>query len=119
VKVASIASRADDLALALKSIGIRVLAPIPGKGAVGIEIPNLMPEKVGLQELLGRPEFYNHKSPLAFVLGKTVSGEPCIVDLAAMPHLLIAGPPGRKKCLCSCAHLLYFVSNAARTVKLF
>jgi DNA segregation ATPase FtsK/SpoIIIE, S-DNA-T family len=66
VKVSSISSRADDLALAMKSTGIRVLAPIPGKGAVGVEIPNLHPERVGLQELLARPEFFNH--PLSFGL---------------------------------------------------
>ena len=97
VKVASIASRAADLSLAMRSIGIRVLAPIPGKGAVGVEIPNLHPEMVGLQELLSKPEFTNHKSPLAFVLGKTVSGEPYIVDLAALPHILIAGATGAGK----------------------
>jgi len=97
VKVSSIASRSDDLALAMKSIGIRVLAPIPGKGAVGVEIPNSSPEVVGLQELMGRPEFSNHKSPLAFVLGKTVSGEPYNVDLAGLPHILIAGATGSGK----------------------
>jgi S-DNA-T family DNA segregation ATPase FtsK/SpoIIIE len=97
VKVSSIASRADDLALAMKSVGMRVLAPIPGKGAVGVEIPNSTAEPVGLQELLANPDFLNHKSPLAFVLGKTVSGEPYFVDLAAMPHLLIAGSTGAGK----------------------
>ncbi len=97
VKVASIASRAADLSLAMRSTGIRVLAPIPGKGAVGVEIPNLNPEMVGLQELLAKPEFMNHKSPLAFVLGKTVSGEPYIVDLATLPHILIAGATGSGK----------------------
>jgi len=97
VKVSSISSRADDLALAMRSIGIRVLAPIPGKGAVGVEIPNSVPEPVGLRELLAKPEFYNHPSPLAFVLGKTVSGEPYVVDLASLPHLLIAGATGSGK----------------------
>jgi S-DNA-T family DNA segregation ATPase FtsK/SpoIIIE len=81
----------------MRSTGIRVLAPIPGKGAVGVEIPNSSPEFVGLKELLAKPEFYEHPSPLAFVLGKTVSGEPCIVDLAAMPHMLIAGSTGSGK----------------------
>jgi S-DNA-T family DNA segregation ATPase FtsK/SpoIIIE len=97
VKVSSISSRADDLALAMRSTGIRVLAPIPGKGAVGVEIPNSSPERVGLKELLLTPEFLNHKSPLAFILGKTVSGDPCIVDLASMPHILIAGATGSGK----------------------
>jgi len=97
VKISSISSRADDLALAMKAMGIRVLAPIPGKGAVGIEIPNSNPETVGLKEMLARPEFQNHPSPLAFVLGKTVSGEPYIVDLAAMPHMLVAGATGSGK----------------------
>ncbi|MCG3203671.1 MAG: DNA translocase FtsK [Elusimicrobia bacterium] len=97
VKISSISSRADDLALAMKAMGIRVLAPIPGKGAVGIEIPNSNPETVGIKEMLARPEFVNHPSPLAFVLGKTVSGEPYIVDLAAMPHILVAGATGSGK----------------------
>jgi S-DNA-T family DNA segregation ATPase FtsK/SpoIIIE len=97
VKVSSISSRTDDLALAMRSTGIRVLAPIPGKGAVGVEIPNSQPEMVGLRELMARPEFLNHPSPLAFVLGKTVSGEPYIVDLAAMPHMLVAGATGSGK----------------------
>lgn len=97
VKISSISSRADDLALAMKAMGIRVLAPIPGKGAVGIEIPNSNPETVGIKEMLARPEFLNHPSPLAFVLGKTVSGEPYIVDLAAMPHILVAGATGSGK----------------------
>ena len=97
VKISSISSRADDLALAMKAMGIRVLAPIPGKGAVGIEIPNSHPETVGIKEMLARPEFLNHPSPLAFVLGKTVSGEPYIVDLAAMPHILVAGATGSGK----------------------
>ncbi len=97
VKVSSISSRADDLALAMKAMGIRVLAPIPGKGAVGIEIPNSNPETVTLKEMIARPEFQNHPSPLAFVLGKTVSGEPYVCDLAAMPHMLIAGATGSGK----------------------
>lgn len=97
VKVASIVSRSDDLALAMRSTGIRVIAPIPGKGAVGIELPNSNPEMVGLQEMLGKQEFTSHKSPLAFALGKTVSGEPYFVDLAAMPHMLIAGATGAGK----------------------
>lgn len=100
VKVSSISSRADDLALALRSTGIRVLAPIPGKGAVGIEIPNSSPESVGLKELLAKPEFFNHPSPLAFVVGKTVSGEPYVVDLAALPHILVAGATGAGKSVC-------------------
>jgi len=83
------------------------------------KFPNLIAEKVGLQELLGRPDFTDHKSPLAFVGSvKRFSGEPCIVDLAAMPHLLIVGHRGRKKCFVfNALILLYFVSNAARRVK--
>ncbi|MCB4757738.1 MAG: DNA translocase FtsK, partial [Elusimicrobia bacterium] len=100
VKVASITSRADDLALAMRATGIRMLAPIPGKGAVGVEIPNLNPEAVGLRELLSTGDFTNHDSPLAFILGKTVSGEPCIVDLASLPHLLVAGATGAGKSVC-------------------
>ena len=87
---------ADDLSLALAAKRIRILAPIPGKGAVGIEIPNRNPETVYLRELL--PRLGNQRIPIA--LGKKLEGEPFIADLTQMPHLLIAGATGSGKSVC-------------------
>lgn len=96
VKVNRILNLADDLALALKARRIRILAPIPGKGAVGIEIPNRNPETVYLREILS--ELKAEKIPVA--LGKRLEGEPFIADLTEMPHLLIAGATGSGKSVC-------------------
>ena len=96
VKVNRILNLADDLSLALAAKRIRILAPIPGKGAVGIEIPNRNPETVYLRELLSN--FKNEKIPVA--LGKRLEGEPFIADLTEMPHLLIAGATGSGKSVC-------------------
>ncbi len=96
VKVNRILNLADDLSLALAAKRIRILAPIPGKGAVGIEIPNRNPEMVYLRELLSN--FKNEKIPVA--LGKRLEGEPFIADLTEMPHLLIAGATGSGKSVC-------------------
>ncbi len=100
VKISSIVNLADDIALAMKAARVRVLAPIPGKGAVGVEIPNPDSVTVTLKEILGDPRFQNHKSPLMVALGKTSSGEPYITDLAPMPHLLVAGATGTGKSVC-------------------
>jgi len=96
VKVNRILNLADDLSLALAAKRIRILAPIPGKGAVGIEIPNRNPETVYLRELL--PRLGNQRIPVA--LGKKLEGEPFIADLTQMPHLLIAGATGSGKSVC-------------------
>ena len=96
VKVNRILNLADDLSLALAAKRIRILAPIPGKGAVGIEIPNRNPETVYLRELLSN--FKKEKIPVA--LGKRLEGEPFIADLTEMPHLLIAGATGSGKSVC-------------------
>ncbi len=96
VKVNRILNLADDLSLALAAKRIRILAPIPGKGAVGIEIPNRNPETVYLRELL--PRLGNQRIPIA--LGKKLEGEPFIADLTQMPHLLIAGATGSGKSVC-------------------
>ena len=97
VKVSQIVNLADDLALALRAPAVRILAPIPGEAAVGIEIPNGKREPVYLRELLTAEEFKTAASPLTIALGKNIAGRPVWADLAAMPHLLIAGATGTGK----------------------
>ncbi len=96
IKVNKFVSLSDDLALALKARRIRILAPIPGKGAVGIEVPNPTPETVYLREVLD--EISNEKLPIA--LGKMIEGKPFVTDITLMPHLLIAGATGSGKSVC-------------------
>ncbi|HUO52931.1 MAG TPA: DNA translocase FtsK [Gemmatimonadaceae bacterium] len=100
VKVRQIANLANDLALAMKAQSIRIVAPIPGRGAVGIEIPNPEAEIVGLRELLESPEFKNARGALPIILGRDLEGKPVVADLAKMPHLLIAGATGSGKSIC-------------------
>ncbi|PWB75955.1 hypothetical protein C3F09_01460 [candidate division GN15 bacterium] len=100
VKVNQIVNLADDLALALKAKRIRIIAPIPGKAAVGIEIPNRTPQQVYLREILASEEFSDPKPRLPLALGKTTAGKPFVADLAKMPHLLIAGATGSGKSVC-------------------
>lgn len=97
VKVSRIVNLSDDLAMALSAVSIRILAPIPGKSVVGIEVPNTVRETVYLKEIIDSDTFRNSKSKLSFGLGKNISGEPFIVDLARMPHLLVAGSTGSGK----------------------
>lgn len=97
VKVSKIMSLRDDIELSLAAQDVRIEAPIPGKSAVGIEVPNKKVTTVNLRELLETPEFRNHKSDLAFVVGKNIAGQPVVADLAKMPHLLIAGATGSGK----------------------
>ncbi len=100
VKVNSIANLSDNLALALKASSIRMIIPIPGKSAVGIEIPNSVTNMVYLRELVECPEFTSGKNPLPLILGKDTSGRPLISDLSGMPHMLIAGTTGSGKTVC-------------------
>ncbi len=100
VRVSKIANLADDIALNLAAQSIRIEAPIPGKQAVGIEIPNKENEVVHLREMIESDDFQNHKSKLAFGLGKDVAGEPVIADIAKMPHVLVAGATGSGKSVC-------------------
>lgn len=100
VKVSKFSSLADDLALAIKAKAIRVQAPIPGRGLIGIEIPNLTRDMIYLRDLLLSEDMRYHKSKLAFGLGKDISGKPIVTDLAKMPHLLIAGATGSGKSVC-------------------
>lgn len=97
VKVSSIVNLANDLALALEARGIRIIAPIPGKAAVGIEIPNRHPQTVYLKSLLRSEQFSQADFELPLALGKTINGESYIADLTKMPHLLVAGSTGSGK----------------------
>ena len=100
VKVNQIVNLSDDLALALKAKRIRIIAPIPGKAAVGIEIPNRAPQQVYLREIIASEEYADPKPRLPLALGKTTAGKPFVTDLAKMPHLLIAGATGSGKSVC-------------------
>lgn len=100
VKVTRIVSLSDDLALALKATSVRFITPIPGKSAIGIEIPNSSTTMVYLRELLEIEEFRLGGAKLPLVLGKDTSGKPMIADLTEMPHLLIAGTTGSGKTVC-------------------
>lgn len=100
VKVSKIVNLTDDIALSLAAKSIRMEAPIPGKSAIGIEVPNDEPQMVSAREIIESPEFNNFKSPLAMGLGKDVSGKIIIGDISKMPHLLIAGSTGSGKSVC-------------------
>jgi S-DNA-T family DNA segregation ATPase FtsK/SpoIIIE len=100
IKVNRIANLDNDLALALKATRIRVVAPIPGKSAVGIEVPNRERSLVYLKNGLVDEDFENHPSPLAIVLGEDITGRPVSEDIAIMPHMLIAGTTGSGKSVC-------------------
>ena len=97
VKVSRIASLSGDLAMAMEALRVRIVAPIPGKGVVGIEVPNKVRQSVVLKELVEQPAFLQSPSKLAMCLGKDIEGMPYIADLAKMPHLLIAGTTGSGK----------------------
>jgi S-DNA-T family DNA segregation ATPase FtsK/SpoIIIE len=97
VKISRIESLQDDIALALKAKGIRIIAPIPGKGTVGVEIPNHNPALVTLRSVINSSKFRDYKGILPLAMGKTISGEVYVDDLGRMPHLLIAGATGSGK----------------------
>ncbi|BCN31446.1 FtsK/SpoIIIE family DNA translocase [Anaeromicropila herbilytica] len=100
VKVSKITSLADDIKLNLAAADIRIEAPIPGKAAVGIEVPNKVNTAVMFRELIENPDFTNHPSDLAFAVGKDIGGKTIVTDIAKMPHLLIAGATGSGKSVC-------------------
>ena len=100
VKVSQITNLADDLALAMRAERIRIVAPIPGKPAVGVEIPNKAKREIYMKEILESSKFAESDYRLTLGLGKTISGEPYVADLARMPHLLIAGSTGSGKSVC-------------------
>ena len=100
VRVRQIANLVDDIGMALAKSGIRIEAPIPGKAAVGVEVPNDKPSAVKLRNLIETPDFTEHKSKLAACLGADVSGNPVVFDIEKMPHLLVAGTTGSGKSVC-------------------
>lgn len=97
VRISKIKNLEDDIALSLSALGIRIIAPIPGHGTVGIEVPNRKTRMVGLREILASDRFRNAKMDLPIALGRTISNEVFVADLAKMPHLLIAGATGQGK----------------------
>ncbi|MCM0080658.1 DNA translocase FtsK 4TM domain-containing protein [Geomonas sp. Red32] len=97
IKVSRIAGLSDDLSMALQAHSIRIVAPIPGKGVVGIELPNRDREMVSLKEIFNSEEFHKGKMKLPMALGKDIAGNPLVTDLAKMPHLLVAGATGSGK----------------------
>jgi len=113
VKVSKIVNLSDDIALSMATAGVRIEAPIPGKAAVGIEIPNKQRGMVSLREVIDSPEFQNSDSKLTVALGKDISGKPIVTDLAKMPHLLIAGSTGSGKSVCMNALINSILFKAA------
>ena len=97
VRLARIKSLEDDIALNLSALGIRIIAPIPGRGTVGIEVPNKKPEMVSMRSLITSKAFQETKFDIALALGRTITNDPYIVDLTKMPHLLVAGATGQGK----------------------
>jgi S-DNA-T family DNA segregation ATPase FtsK/SpoIIIE len=97
IKVSRIAGLSDDLSMALQALSIRIVAPIPGKGVVGIELPNRVREMVALKEIFTCEEFHRGKLRLPLALGKDIAGLPLVTDMARMPHLLVAGATGAGK----------------------
>ena len=100
IKVSKITNLADDIALSLAASGVRIEAPIPGKSAIGIEIPNEEPSPVPIREVIDTEKFHDFKSKTAFALGKDISGSSVIADIAQFPHVLIAGATGSGKSVC-------------------
>ena len=97
VRISKIKNLEDDIALSLAALGIRIIAPMPGKGTIGIEVPNQKPEMVSMRSILETEKFQNTTMDLPIALGKTISNEVFIADLAKMPHLLVAGATGQGK----------------------
>ena len=97
IRISKIKSLEDDIALSLAALGIRIIAPIPGKGTIGIEVPNANPTIVSMKSVIGSPKFQAAEMELPIALGKTISNETFVTDLAKMPHLLMAGATGQGK----------------------
>ena len=97
IKISRIKNLEDDIALSLSALGIRIIAPIPGKGTIGIEVPNKNREMVSIRSMLATPAFAKTDKELPIALGKTISNEVLVIDLAKMPHLLVAGATGQGK----------------------
>ncbi|MGB2503282.1 MAG: DNA translocase FtsK, partial [Flavobacteriaceae bacterium] len=97
IRISKIKNLEDDIALSLSALGIRIIAPIPGKGTIGIEVPNQKPSIVSMRSVIASQKFQNAQMELPIALGKTISNETFVVDLAKMPHLLMAGATGQGK----------------------
>jgi len=113
VKIHKITSLSDNIALAMKAVSIRIVAPIPGKGTVGVEVPNQKSTLVYLKELLESKEYKGESSKLKLALGKDISGTPIVGDLDEMPHLLIAGATGSGKTVCVNSIITSLLYNAS------
>ena len=97
VRISKIRGLEADIALSLSALGIRIIAPIPGKGTIGIEVPNKKPQIVSMESVLNTKKFQETKMALPMALGKTITNEVFMVDLAKLPHLLVAGATGQGK----------------------
>ena len=119
VKLEKITALTNNIAAALKAERIHILAPVPGKSSVGVEVPNPIKTKVIMRDLLESEEWRNTKARIPLALGKDVYGHPIIADLAEMPHLLIAGSTGSGKSVCiNCHHRLAALPLLARPAAL-
>lgn len=112
VKIHRITSLSDNIALAMKAQSVRIVAPIPGKGTIGVEVPNSSSALVYLKEILDSKEYKDSKSKLKLALGKDIAGTPVIADLATMPHLLIAGATGSGKTVCINSLIMSLLYNS-------
>ena len=112
VRISRIANLTDDIALSLATTGVRIEAPIPNKAAVGIEVPNKARSSVYLRDLIESSNFKNAKSKLTAVLGRDITGEECYMDIAKMPHILIAGTTGSGKSVCLNSMIISILYNA-------
>ena len=113
VKVQKITALSDDIALAMRAAAVRIVAPIPGKNRVGIEVPNTDSATVFLKDVLSTNQFHTSKSKLTLSLGKDIAGVPMVADLAEMPHLLIAGTTGSGKTVCVNGIIMSMLINAS------
>lgn len=120
IKISKIANLSDDLSMALSALSVRIIAPLPGKPSVGIEIPNRHRHEVSLKQLLETPEFQNTRHAIPLIVGKDATGEPKVVNLAKMPHLLVAGATGSGKSVfinsAICGLLYRFVPQQLRMI---
>lgn len=113
VKISKITGLSDDIALNLAAAGVRIEAPIPGKAAVGVEVPNKVKDIVTIREMIESAEFAANKSKLSFVVGKNIDGDIMIGDIAKMPHLIIAGTTGSGKSVCTNSIIMSILYNAS------
>src|SRR5699024_1900931 len=97
VRISKIRGLEDDIALSLAALGIRIIAPIPGRGTIGIEVPNKRPSTVSMRSVMASSKFQNAEMQLPVAMGKTISNETFVLDLAKLPHLLMAGATGQGK----------------------